>query len=165
MPPRLTLCVEVEGGIVANLMNFESIVLVAAMLPMATALEKTRGMNMLSAGIIQALGDYGAYGVLIGIYILTATFGQFISNTATAILFAPIALSAALAMAVSPMPFMVAVAIAASMSFATPIASPTNALVMTAGGYTFGDFVKIGMPLHISMFVVMMIAVPLFFPF
>lgn len=103
--------------------------------------------------------------MLIGIYILTATFGQFISNTATAILFAPIALSAALAMAVSPMPFMVAVAIAASMSFATPIASPTNALVMTAGGYTFGDFVKIGMPLHISMFVVMMIAVPLFFPF
>lgn len=146
-------------------MNFESIVLVAAMLPMATALEKTGGMNVLSAGIIQALGDYGAYGVLIGIYILTATFGQFISNTATAVLFAPIALSAALAMAVSPMPFMVAVAIAASMSFATPIASPTNALVMTAGGYTFGDFVKIGMPLHVIMFVVMMIAVPLFFPF
>ncbi|WP_108307377.1 SLC13 family permease [Metalysinibacillus jejuensis] len=146
-------------------MNFESIVLVAAMLPMATALEKTGGMVVLSEGIIQVLGNYGAYGVLIGIYLLTVTFGQFISNTATAVLFAPIALSAALAMQVSPTPFMVAVAIAASMSFATPIASPTNALVMTAGGYTFFDFVKIGMPLHIIMFIVMMIAVPIIFPF
>lgn len=145
--------------------NFESIVLVAAMLPMATALENTGGMLILSDGIIKALGDYGAYGVLVGIYILTATFGQFISNTATAVLFAPIALTAALAMQVSPTPFMVAVAIAASMSFATPIASPTNALVMTAGGYTFGDFVKIGMPLHIIMFIVMMIAVPILYPF
>ena len=146
-------------------MNFESIVLVAAMLPMAIALEKTGGMVVLSEGIIQVLGNYGAYGVLIGIYLLTVTFGQFISNTATAVLFAPIALSAALAMQVSPTPFMVAVAIAASMSFATPIASPTNALVMTAGGYTFFDFVKIGMPLHIIMFIVMMIAVPIIFPF
>lgn len=145
--------------------NFESIVLVAAMLPMATALENTGGMLILSDGIIKALGDYGAYGVLVGIYILTATFGQFISNTATAVLFAPIALTAALAMQVSPTPFMVAVAIAASMSFATPIASPTNALVMTAGGYTFGDFIKIGMPLHIIMFIVMMIAVSILYPF
>ncbi|MEK5230427.1 SLC13 family permease [Lysinibacillus sp. FSL K6-0232] len=146
-------------------MNFESIVLVAAMLPMATALEKTGGMTILSDGIIHALGDYGPYGVLIGVYLLTAVFGQFISNTATAVLFAPIAMSAAIAMEVSPTTFMIGVAVAASMAFATPIASPTNALVMTAGGYKFMDFVRIGIPLQIVMFIVMMVAIPFFFPF
>ncbi|KOY83736.1 SLC13 family permease [Lysinibacillus macroides] len=146
-------------------MNFESIVLVAAMLPMATALEKTGGMTLLSDGIINALGDYGPYGVLIGVYLLTAVFGQFISNTATAVLFAPIAMSAAIAMDVSPTTFMIAVAVAASMAFATPIASPTNALVMTAGGYKFMDFVRIGIPLQIVMLIVMMVAIPFFFPF
>ncbi|MEQ6357557.1 SLC13 family permease [Lysinibacillus sp. M3] len=146
-------------------MNFESIVLVAAMLPMATALEKTGGMAILSDGIINALGNYGPYGVLIGVYILTAVFGQFISNTATAVLFAPIAMNAAIAMEASPTTFMIAVAVAASMAFVTPIASPTNALVMTAGGYKFMDFVKIGIPLQIIMFIVMMLAIPFFFPF
>jgi len=146
-------------------MNFESIVLVAAMLPMATALEKTGGMVILSNGIIDALGSYGPYGVLIGIYVLTVIFGQFISNTATAVLFAPIAMNAAIAMDANPTTFMIGVAVAASMAFATPIASPTNALVMTAGGYKFMDFVKIGVPLQIVMFIVMMLAVPFFFPF
>ncbi|MGE7691843.1 SLC13 family permease [Lysinibacillus sp. NPDC097214] len=146
-------------------MNFESIVLVAAMLPMATALEKTGGMVILSDGIINALGDYGSYGVLVGVYILTAIFGQFISNTATAVLFAPIAMNAAIAMEASPTTFMIAVAVAASMAFVTPIASPTNALVMTAGGYKFMDFVKVGIPLQVVMFIVMMLAIPFFFPF
>jgi len=146
-------------------MNFESIVLVAAMLPMATALEKTGGMTILSDGIINALGNYGPYGVLIGVYILTVVFGQFISNTATAVLFAPIAMNAAIAMEASPTTFMIAVAVAASMAFVTPIASPTNALVMTAGGYKFMDFVKIGIPLQIIMFIVMTLAIPFFFPF
>ena len=148
-----------------NNINFESIVLVAAMLPMATALEKTGGMVILSNGIIDALGSYGPYGVLIGIYVLTVIFGQFISNTATAVLFAPIAMNAAIAMDANPTTFMIGVAVAASMAFATPIASPTNALVMTAGGYKFMDFVKIGVPLQIVMFIVMMLAVPFFFPF
>lgn len=148
-----------------NNMNFESIVLVAAMLPMATALEKTGGMVILSNGIIDVLGKYGPYGVLIGIYVLTVIFGQFISNTATAVLFAPIAMNAAIAMDANPTTFMIGVAVAASMAFATPIASPTNALVMTAGGYKFMDFVKIGVPLQVVMFIVMMLAVPFFFPF
>lgn len=148
-----------------NNMNFESIVLVAAMLPMATALEKTGGMVILSNGIIDFLGKYGPYGVLIGIYVLTVIFGQFISNTATAVLFAPIAMNAAIAMDANPTTFMIGVAVAASMAFATPIASPTNALVMTAGGYKFMDFVKIGVPLQVIMFIVMMLAVPFFFPF
>ena len=146
-------------------MNFESIVLVAAMLPMATALEKTGGMTLLADGIIKLLGDFGPYGVLMGIYLLTVVFGQFVSNTATAVLFAPIAITAALAMDANPYTFMIGVAAAASMAFATPIASPTNSLVLTAGGYKFMDFVKVGIPLQIIMFIVMMITVPLLFPF
>ena len=146
-------------------MNFESIVLVAAMLPMATALEKTGGMTILSNAIIELLGDFGPYGVLMGVYALTVVFGQFVSNTATAVLFAPIAMTAAMAMEANPYTFMIAVAAAAGMAFATPIASPTNSLVMTAGGYRFMDFVKVGVPLQAIMFIVMMIAVPLLFPF
>ena len=146
-------------------MNFESIVLIAAMLPMATALQKTGGMELISNAIIDVLGDFGPYGVLMGIYAITVVFGQFVSNTATAVLFAPIAMSAALAMDVNPYTFMIGVAAAASMAFATPIASPTNSLVLTAGNYKFSDFVRVGVPLQVVMFVVMMIAVPLLFPF
>lgn len=145
-------------------MNFESIVLVAAMLPMATALEKTGGMTFLADGIIKLLGDYGAFGVLVGIYSLTIVFGQFISNSATAVLFAPIAMNAALTMDANPYTFMIAVAAASGMAFATPIASPTNSLVLTAGGYKFMDFVKIGVPLQFIMLIVMMIVIPLLFP-
>lgn len=144
--------------------NWESIVLIAAMLPMATALEKTGGMVLLSEGIIHALGDYGAIGVLAGIYFITMVFGQFISNTATAVLFAPIAMNAAISLDANPYTFLIGVAVASSMAFATPVASPTNALVMTAGGYKFFDFVKIGVPLQIIMFIVMMIAIPIVFP-
>ena len=145
--------------------NWESIILIGAMLPMATALENTGGMVLLSEGIIQLLGGLGPLGVLGGIFLLTMTFGQFISNTATAVLFAPIGLSAALSIGVSPYPFLIAVAVGASMAFSTPVASPTNALVMTAGGYQFKDFVKIGVPLQLIMLLVMMIAIPILFPF
>lgn len=145
-------------------MNFESIVLVAAMIPMATALQKTGGMVIISDAIIDSLGKFGPYGVLIGTYLLTVIFGQFVSNSATAVLFAPIAMTAALAMDANPYTFMIAVAAGSSMSFATPIASPTNSLVLTAGGYTFMDFVKVGVPLQLLMFIVMMIVIPLLFP-
>ncbi|MER2236879.1 MAG: SLC13 family permease [Psychrobacillus sp.] len=145
-------------------MNWESIILIAAMLPMATALEKTGGMVILSEGIINLLGDFGALGVLAGIYFITMVFGQFISNTATAVLFAPIAMTAALSMGANPYTFLIAIAVSSSMAFATPVASPTNALVMTAGGYKFFDFVKAGIPLQLIMFAGMMIVIPIFFP-
>ncbi|OZI11115.1 SLC13 family permease [Bacillaceae bacterium SAS-127] len=144
--------------------NWESIVLIAAMLPMATALDKTGGMKILSEGIVQSLGGYGAMGVLAGIYFLAMVFSQFISNTATTVLFAPIAFNAAMSLDVNPATMLVAVAVSANMALATPVASPTNALVMTAGGYKFIDFVKIGVPLQLIMMVVMMIIIPLFFP-
>ncbi|MEK5148047.1 SLC13 family permease [Psychrobacillus sp. FSL K6-4615] len=145
-------------------MNWESIILIAAMLPMATALEKTGGMVILSEGIVNLLGGFGAMGVLAGIYFVTMIFGQFISNTATAVLFAPIAMTAAISLDANPYTFLIAIAVSSSMAFATPVASPTNALVMTAGGYKFFDFIKAGIPLQIIMFIIMMIAIPIFFP-
>lgn len=145
--------------------NLEAVVLIAAMLPMATALEKTGGVQFISNGMLELLGEYGPYTVLIGFYLLTSLFSQFISNTATAVIFAPIALTTAIGMGYSPYPFLVGVAVAASMSFSTPVASPTNAMVMTAAGYKFNDFVKVGLPLQVFVGICALIALPLFFPF
>jgi di/tricarboxylate transporter len=144
--------------------NFESIVLIAAMLPMATALEKTGGMELLSNGITDIFGEFGAMGVLIAIYWLTIILGQFISNTATAVLFAPIAMNAAITMDANSYTFAMVVAAASAMAFLTPFSSPTNALVMTAGGYKFFDFVKVGVPLQVLMFIAMIILIPLLYP-
>ena len=144
--------------------NWESVILIAAMLPMATALENTGGVKFMSDSVIHLLGNFGAFAVLIGFYVLTATLSQFISNTATAVIFAPIAITTALELDVSPYPFVIAVAVAASMAFATPVASPTNALVMNAGGYRFKDYVKIGVPLQLFLSIILLIFIPIFYP-
>ncbi|OEH86126.1 tricarboxylate transporter [Desulfuribacillus stibiiarsenatis] len=145
--------------------NWESVILIAAMLPMATALEKTGGVAFLSETIIQKIGIYGPLAVLAGFYIMTTAFSQFISNTATAVIFAPIAITTALSLGVHPLPFLMTVAVSASMAFATPVASPTNALVMTAGNYKFSDFVKVGLPLQIVIGIVMILTLPMIYPF
>ena len=145
--------------------NWESIVLIAAMLPMATALEKTGVSTMVSHGLAAALGSIGPMALLCGIYFTTSLLTMFISNTATAVLMAPIAMSADTELNVSPMEFLYAVTIGASMCFASPFSTPPNALVMQAGGYTFGDYIKVGLPLQIIMGIVMTIVLPLLFPF
>ena len=145
--------------------NWESIVLIAAMMPMATALEKTGVSAMVSHGLVAALGDIGPMALLCGIYFTTSLLTMFISNTATAVLMAPIAMSAAIELNVSPTAFLFAVTLGASMCFASPFSTPPNALVMQAGGYTFGDYLKVGLPLQIIMGIVMTIALPLLFPF
>lgn len=145
--------------------NWESVILIAAMLPMATALEKTGGVQLLSENIVDMLGPYGPLAIMAGFYLATSFFSQFISNTATTVLFAPIAVTSAISFGVSPYPFLLAVSVAASMAFATPVASPTNALVMAAGNYKFIDFVKVGLPLQLVLWVVMMFTIPFFFPF
>ncbi|MBS4192597.1 SLC13 family permease [Bacillus sp. FJAT-49705] len=145
--------------------NWESVVLIAAMLPLATALEKTGGVTFISKIIIDALGDYGPYAILTGFYFLTMTLSQFISNTATAVVFAPVALAAAQALEISPYPLLMGVAVAASMAFSTPVASPTNAMVMSAGGYQFKDYVKVGLPLQLILAIVMIIFIPFVYPF
>ncbi len=145
--------------------NWESVVLIAAMLPMATAFQNTGVDVLISGGLVNQLGDMGPYALLAGIYFCTSLLTMFISNTATAVLFTPIALKAALGMSVSPYPFLFAVAVAASMCFASPFSTPPNALVMSAGRYSFMDYVKVGLPLQLIMGIVMIIVLPLLFPF
>ena len=145
--------------------NWESVVLIAAMLPMSLALEKTGASNLISEKLVSGLGDYGPLVLMAGIYFTTSLLTMFISNTATAVLVAPIALQSAIAINVSPYPFLLAVTVGASMCFASPFSTPPNALVMSAGKYTFMDYVKVGLPLQIVMGIVMVFISPLLFPF
>ena len=145
--------------------NWESIVLIAAMMPMSLALEKTGVSEYISSSLVSGLGGFGPTALLAGIYFTTSLMTMFISNTATAVLMAPIAMASAVQVGVSPYPFLFAVAVAASMCFASPFSTPPNALVMPAGQYTFMDYVKVGLPLQIIMAVVMIFVLPLLFPY
>ena len=145
--------------------NWESIVLIAAMMPMSTALEKTGASALVSQTLVDSLGAMGPMALLAGIYFTTSLMTMFISNTATAVLMAPIALVAAQQVGVSPYSFLFAVTLGASMCFASPFSTPPNALVMKAGGYSFMDYVKVGLPLQIIIGVVMTFVLPLLFPY
>lgn len=145
--------------------NWESIVLIAAMLPMSIAIEKTGGADAFSDIIVSTAGGFGPYVVLAVIYFATSLLTMFISNTATAVLFAPIALQIALTIGVNPTPMLFAVAVAASMCFASPFSTPPNALVMSAGRYTFMDYVKVGLPLQLILGIIMIFVLPIIFPF
>lgn len=145
--------------------NWESIVLIGGMIPMSIAIEKSGAAQLLAEGLVRALGDYGPLALLAGIYLTTSLLTLFISNTACAVLFAPIALTAALQLGVSPYPYLFAVAVGASMCFASPFSTPPNALVMSAGRYSFGHYVKVGLPLQLVIGVVMVFVLPLVFPF
>jgi di/tricarboxylate transporter len=145
--------------------NWEVIVLIGAMLPMSIAIEKTGAATLMSETLVAQLGSYGPRTLLAGIYIATSILTMFISNTATAVLFAPIAMRVAIEYGVSPYPFLFAVCVAASMCFATPFSTPPNALVFSAGRYSFMDYVKVGLPLQIIFAVVMILVLPLLWTF
>ena len=145
--------------------NWQTIVLFAAMLPMSIALEKTGVSTAIADSIVGWIGGSGPIIMLAGIYAVTSFMTIFISNTVTAVLMAPIALQCAMQIGVSPVPYMFAVTVAASMCFASPFSTPPNALVMSAGQYTFMDYVKVGLPMQILMGIVMVLVLPLLFPF
>lgn len=143
--------------------NWESLILIAAMMPMATALEKTGVSAAVSHSLVELLGSVGPMALVCGIYFTTSILTMFISNTATAVLMSPIAMSAANELGSNPLPMLFAVAVGASMCFASPFSTPPNALVMHAGNYTFSDYVKVGLPLQIIMGIVMTVFLPLLF--
>ncbi len=145
--------------------NWESTFLFAGMFPLAIAMEKTGASTLIANAIVSGLSSYGSIAVLAGLYVATSILTMFISNTATAVLFAPIALQAAVSLGISPYPFMFTVTVAVSMCFASPFATPPNALVMSAGRYKFMDYVKVGFPLQFIVGVIMIFVLPLLFPF
>lgn len=145
--------------------NWESVVLIAAILPMATALDNTGGLRLASEALLGLSGHHGPLVVLAALFLFTSSLSLMVSNTATALLVAPVAMQTAIAMSLSPYPFLMTVAIAASTSFATPVASPVNMLVLNPGGYTFADFARLGIPLQILLLIATLLVVPWMFPF
>ncbi len=159
----LTGCLTMDEAY--DFIDWRSLFLIAGMLPLSTALEKTGVVDYAALGLVQALGGIGPLAVLAGLFLFTSAFTQVISNTATTVIVAPLAVASASQLGVQPYAFLMAIAIAASMAFATPVASPTNTLVMGAGHYTFGDYAKVGIPLILLALVEAVLVLPLLFPF
>jgi len=159
----LTRCVSMEQAY--RSINWESVVLIAAILPMATALDNTGGMQLAADALLDMAGSLGPIALMAALFVFTSALSQLVSNTATTVLVAPIALQAAIGMDVNPHAMLMTVAIAASTAFATPVASPVNTLVLNPGGYRFGDFAKAGIPLQLLILVATLLVVPWLFPF
>lgn len=142
-----------------------SVVMIAAMIPMGVALQKTGTAELIANGLVESLGSLHPIVLLGGVFLLTTTFSQVINNSATAVLMAPIVIIAANTLNISAAPFMIIVAISASTAFLTPVGTTTNAMVMTAGGYKFMDYLKVGAPLLLLFLITSLLLVPLIWPF
>lgn len=154
-------CIDMNSAYRA--IHWQSLVLIVGMLPFALALQKTGGIALAVHGLVQMLGSAGPYVILASLFAITAIIGLFISNTATAVLMAPVAVTTAEQLGASPYPFAMIVALAASAAFMTPVSSPVNTLVLGPGQYRFGDFVKVGVPFTLLVMVVSVIMVPWLF--
>ncbi len=144
--------------------HWQSIILIVGMFPFAIALQNTGGVDLAVKLLLDVGGDASPRILIMLLFAVTATIGLFISNTATAVLLAPIAIQAAGTLGVSPYPFAMTVALAASAAFITPVSSPVNTLVVAPGNYTFGDFVKIGLPFALIVMMITVVFVPILFP-
>jgi di/tricarboxylate transporter len=155
-------CVDMNSGY--RSISWKSLVLIVGMMPFSVALQRTGGVDLAADGMVALVGDEGPRGVLAMLFIITALLGLFISNTATAVLMAPVALAIAGDLHASPYPFAMIVALAASSAFMTPISSPVNTLVVGPGNYAFGDFVRVGVPFTLVVLVVSVLLVPWLLP-
>lgn len=144
--------------------DWKTLVLIVGMLPFSIALQRTGGVDLVADGLMVVIGSAGDRMILACLFIITALLGMFISNTATAVLMAPVALVVAKDLGVSPYPFAMIIALAASTAFMTPVSSPVNTLVVTPGGYTFGDFVRVGVPLAVIVLILSVVLVPILLP-
>jgi len=145
--------------------GWTTVILVGALMPLSTAMAQTGAAEFLATELVKYVGPAGPYALLAGLFVLTAIMGQLISNTATALIIIPIGIAAATAMGISPRPVLMSTAVAAAAAFLTPIATPTNLMVMGPGGYAFGDYWKLGLPLLLWFFVIAVFVVPLIWHF
>ena len=173
LPPAIAIllaaaCMVLAGSIdmasAYDEINWQSVILIAAILPMATALQKTGGMDLI-VGQLRPFSEAGPLAMMAAIFVLTGLTGLFISNTATAALIAPIALGAAQQLGISPHPLLMTVAIASTTAFATPVATPANMLILGPGDYRFMDYVRVGVPLQAVFLILTLLIVPFLFPF
>jgi len=159
----LTGCIPISKAYKA--ISWTSVIMIGAMIPMGIALQKTGTAQLIANSMVTYLGHINPVILLGGVFLLTTTFSQVINNSATAVLMAPIALIAAQALNISPEPFMIVVAISASTAFLTPVGTTTNAMVLSAGGYKFVDYFKVGAPLLLMFLIVTLLLVPIIWPF
>jgi di/tricarboxylate transporter len=145
--------------------SWTTVILVAGMIPLSTAMIRTGAADDLARAAVDTVGDAGPRALLLALVLLTIVLGQLISNTATALIMIPVALSAANELDVSPRPLLMGLAVAAAASFMTPVATPANLMVMDAGGYRFGDYWKLGLPLLALFGVVAVVLVPVLWRF
>lgn len=150
---------------VYNSVGWQSVVLIAAMIPLSVALEITGGVELIANSLVNTLGTIDPLALMAGVFLLTSMFSQMINNTATAVLMAPIVLQASQVSGLSPYPLLIAVSVSASTAFLTPIGTTTNLMVMTPGGYSFNDYMKIGAPLILLFLLVSLLLVPMIWPF
>lgn len=155
-------CIDMDSAY--RSIHWQSIVLIVGMLPFALALQKTGGIDLAVSGLLSVFGEAGPRLILGILFVTTAVIGLFISNTATAVLMAPVAIASAQAMQASPAPFAMIVALAASAAFMTPISSPVNTLVLGPGQYRFSDFVRMGVPFTLIVMLASVVLVPILFP-
>jgi len=155
-------CIDLASAYKA--ISWPSIMLIVGMLPFAQALQLTGGVDLLVNQWLTLMGDASYHAVLAAVFMLTTLLSLFISNTATAVLMAPVAISLASAFQASPYPFAMMVALGASAAFMTPVASPVNTLVLGPGQFKFSDFLKIGTPLTVILLIISVIMVPWLYP-
>ncbi len=174
VPPAVAGLLAAGATILSGIMSVEqsyravgwtTVILVGAMMPLSTAMVQTGAAKLMAEHLVNLVGDAGPIALLAGLFVLTAAMGQLISNTATALIVIPIGVAAATAMGISPRPVLMSTAVAAAAAFLTPIATPTNLMVMGPGGYAFNDYWKLGLPLLIWFFVVSVFIVPLIWRF
>ncbi|MBP1870339.1 di/tricarboxylate transporter [Ensifer adhaerens] len=174
VPPAVAGLLAAGAIILSGIMSVEqsyravgwtTVILVGAMMPLSTAMVQTGAAKLMAEHLVNLVGDAGPIALLAGLFVLTAIMGQLISNTATALIVIPIGVAAATAMGISPRPVLMSTAVAAAGAFLTPIATPTNLMVMGPGGYAFTDYWKLGLPLLIWFFVVSVFIVPLIWRF
>jgi di/tricarboxylate transporter len=149
-------CVKLDA--IYRIVSWKTVVLIAGMLPLATALTKTGATDLMAKELVAALGSLGPIAMLAVVFLVSALVGLFVSNSATAVLIGPIAIEAAQTLHVSPYAFAMTVSIACCAAYVTPVSSPVNMLVMEPGGYAFGDYVKVGLPL---LFLTMLVTIAL----
>jgi di/tricarboxylate transporter len=158
-----TKCLNMEEAYRA--INWKAIFLIAGMLPLGIAMEQTGAAQFLADGMIGLIGDMGPSVVMAGFFVLAALTSQFMPNPAVAVLLAPIALSIASDLEISPYPLLMAVAVSASAAFLSPVGHSANILVMGPGGYRFSDYLKVGIPLTLVVLAVVLLVMPIFWPF
>jgi len=155
-------CIDLDSGY--RSIHWQTIVLIVGMLPFSLALQKTGGITLVAEALVSVVGHLGPRAILASIFAATAVTGLFISNTATAVLMAPVAIATAGELGFSPYPFAMIVALASSAAFMTPVSSPVNMLVIGPGRYRFSDFMRIGVPFTLLVMAVSVVLVPLLLP-